>query len=213
MLPEGLPADQLKAIQCAAIYDHVLRKFYGMHLNENAGLVYPVTDSETGMLRYYRIRYDARFIDLKLKGELPPIQDCGVCMNTFRILDLEKQLAKMPLSLFSAEGFALWVAEDITTTASLDVMKEILLRESCGLDSMKELQSAIKALVGMSHVEVGIMPFVTVNGEIVLDEKASMSSIVSKQWLNGQGNIQDRDAGLGSATDQVPRQIFKIRIC
>ena len=35
-------------------------------------------------------------------------------MNTFRILDLEKQLITMPLDLFEAEGFAVWVAEDVT---------------------------------------------------------------------------------------------------
>ena len=32
LLPDGVPVDELKAIQCAAIYDHVLQKFYGLKL-------------------------------------------------------------------------------------------------------------------------------------------------------------------------------------
>jgi hypothetical protein len=90
---------------------------------------YPVTDANTGMKRYYRIRYDRRFIDIDLKAELPPIQDCAVCLNTFRILDLEKQLTKMPLELFEVKGFAVWVAEDVTISESLDTIKKILLRQ------------------------------------------------------------------------------------
>ena len=185
LVPDGIPTDELKAIQCAAIYDHVLEKFYGMHLNEDRHLIYPVSDPVTGMMRYYKIRLDRRFIDLELKGKLPPIQDCGVCMNTFRILDLEKQLAVMPLHLFEVSGFALWVAEDVTITESLEITKRILLRETCGINTMNELKIAVKALIGLRDIEVGIMPFVTINNQIVLDERSSQHSIVARQWLDG----------------------------
>src|SRR5207302_5150463 len=114
--------------------------------------------------RYYRMRYDRRFIDVKVKGELPPIQECAVCLNTFRILDLEVQLQKMPLDLFEVEGFAVWVAEDVTTIESLDRIKKILLRQDeCFPASITELKDAILALVGLADVEVGLMPFVKIN--------------------------------------------------
>src|SRR5438477_1227049 len=185
LLPDGMPIDELKAIQCAAIYDHVLQKFYGMKLNQNHELVYPLTDPDTGMLRYYRIRYDSRFIDLKLKGTLPLLKDCAVCMNSFRILDLEKQLTTMPLDLFEAEGFAVWVAEDVTVTESLDVIKKILLREdSCDTNIIDELKKGVKALVGLNDLQVGLMPFVKINKQFVLDEENAKHSLVVKQWLN-----------------------------
>ena len=79
------------------IYDHVLAKYYGIKLNECPELVIPVTDPDTGMKRYYRMRYDRRFIDLTAKGKLPLIQDCAVCLNTFRILDLEHQLKEIEI--------------------------------------------------------------------------------------------------------------------
>jgi hypothetical protein len=190
LLPEGLRNEELKTIQCAAIYDHILEKFYGMHLNEDPQLVYPVSDADTGMMRFYRIKYDRRFIDLILKGKLPPIQDCSVCMNTFRILDLEKQLATMPLDLFQAEGFGVWTADDVTQTESLELIKKALLRETCGMDTVDGLKTAIKALVGLSDIEVGIMPFVSINGQIVLDMQASKHSLVARQWINGDPSQQ-----------------------
>lgn len=184
LLPDGIPSEQLKAIHCAMIYDHVLEKFYGMKLNENPELIYPVSDPQTEMLRYYRIRLDRRFIDIHLQGELPPIQDCGVCMNTFRILDLEKQLARMPLELFQVEGFAVWVAEDVTVSESLEQIKKVLLREDeCDTGVIAEVKKAVKALVGLTDVEIGLMPFIKVNNQFVLDEENVMHSLVTKQWL------------------------------
>ena len=185
LLPDGVPIDELKSIQCASIYDHVLQKFYGVKLNENRELIYPFTDHNTGMIRYYKIRYDSRFIDLKLKGTLPPLKDCAVCMNTFRILDMEKQLDKMPLDLFEAEGFAVWVAEDVTTIESLELVKKILLREDdFDTNAISDLKKAVKALVGLHDIQVGLMPFVKINNQFVLDEENVNHSLVARQWLS-----------------------------
>ncbi len=185
LLPDGVPIDELKAIQCNAIYNHVLQKFYGMKLNESRELVYPVTDPNTGMIRYFRIRYDIRFIDLKLKGTLPLLKDCAVCMNSFRILDLEKQLVTMPLELFEAEGFAVWIAEDVTVPESLELIKKILLREdNYDTSIIDDLKKAVKALIGLHDIQIGLMPFVKINNQFVLDDENARHGLVVKQWLS-----------------------------
>lgn len=186
LLPAGLTADELKVFECSMVYDHVLEKFYGVKLNESPELIYPVVDPKTGMKKYYRIRYDRRFIDVHLKGVLPPIQDCAVCMNTFRILDLEKQLQKMPLDLFAVEGFAVWVAEDVTNSEALETMKRILLRQNdYDTGTIQELKAAVQVLVGLNDVEVGLMPFVKINDQYVLEEDFTRHSIVGKHWQAG----------------------------
>src|SRR6185436_1022480 len=130
-----------------------------------------------------RIRYDRRFIDVDLKGELPPIQDCAVCLNTFRIMDLENQLAKMPLDLFEIKGFAVWVAEDVTITESLDTIKKILLRQDeCDTGIIKDLKAAVHTVVGLNEVEVGLTPFVKINNEFVLDEECTSHGLIGKNW-------------------------------
>ena len=190
LLPSGISADQLKAIECSMIYEHVLEKFYGIRLNEAPELIYPVVDEETGMKRFYRMSYDRRFIDIRLKGELPPLKDCAVCMNTFRILDLERQLKTMPLELFEIEGFAVWVAEDVTSSASLETIKKILLRQDeCDSGTIEDLKNSIHALVGLNEVEVGLMPFVKLNDQFVLDEDCIQHSIIGRNW--GTDNQDD----------------------
>ena len=184
LLPDGTPIDELKAIQCSAIYDHVLQKFYGLKLNENRELIYPFKDHNTGIIRYYKIKYDTRFVDLKLKGDLPALADCAVCMNTFRILDMEKQRNTMPLELFEAEGFAVWVAEDVTITESLELIKKILLRaDAFDTSTISDLKKAVKALVGLHDIQVGLMPFVKINNQFVLDEENVNHSLAARQWL------------------------------
>jgi hypothetical protein len=191
LLPENMSAEELKEIHSSLIYEHVLEKFYGVKLNANTDLIYPVIDEETGMKRYYRLRYDRRFIDLQLRGELPPIQDCAVCLNTFRILDLDHQLKKMPLDLFSAEGFGIWIAEDVTMQESLDEIKQILLRqESCDTGVINDLKNCIHGLVGLNNLQIGLSPFIKLNGEFVLDDACTRHSLLGKNWRNNDEKSQ-----------------------
>ena len=183
LLPSNATAEDLKHAQCALMYEHVLEKFYNIKLNEAPFLVYPVEDKTTGMRRYYKLRYDRRFIDIVLKGELPQIQDCGVCLNTLRILDLERQLEKMPLDLFEVEGFGVWIAEDFTIQESLDSIKRVLLRqEACDTGIINDLKAHIQALVGFNDVEVGLTPYLQLNNRFVLDETCTKHGILSKNW-------------------------------
>jgi hypothetical protein len=183
LLPVNATEEYLKQVHSSLIYEHILEKFYGVKLNASTDLVYTITDEDTGMKRYYKLRYDRRFIDLRLKGELPPIKDCAVCLNTFRILDLDHQLKKMPLNLFEAEGFGVWVAEDVTVQESLDEIKQILLREgNCDTSVINDLKASIHALVGLNEVQIGLSPFVKLNGEFVLDEACSIHGLMGKNW-------------------------------
>ena len=203
-LPDNATTELLQQVQCALIYEHIMEKFYGVKLNASADLVYPVTDADTGMKRYYRLRYDRRFIDLHLKGKLPNIQDCGVCLNTFRILDLEKQLKMMPPSLFSAEGFGVWIAEDVTSQESLDEIKKVLLRqEGCDTGIVNELKKHIHALVGLNEVEVGLSPFAKLNNEFVLDESCAKLGLMGRNWkANDKESMENFQMCLGFLTER-----------
>ncbi len=183
LLPEDLDVEQLKAIHCSMIYEHALEKFYGVTLNESQSLIYPVVDKKTSIKRYYKIHYDRRFVDLKLKGTLPLIQDCAVCLNIFRILDLEQQLERMPLDLFEAEGFGVWVAEDVTTNEALDNIKKILLRQDEG-DTViiNKLKQAIQSLVGINDLQVGLMPFLKINEQFILNDVHVSHSLIAKNF-------------------------------
>lgn len=183
LLPENISHETLRQAQCSLMYEHVLAKFYNIKLNEDPHLVYPVTDKKTGLKRYYKLRYDRRFIDIHLKGTLPQIQDCAVCLNSLRILDLDQQLAKMPLDLFEVEGFGVWIAEDFTIQESLDAIKKILLQHhDCNLSVIQSLKNSIHSLIGLNEVEVGFTPFIQLNGRFIMDENCTRHGILGKNW-------------------------------
>jgi len=189
LLPENATEEFLKQAQCSLMYEHILEKFYNIKLNEDPHLVYPVEDKTTGMKRYYKLRYDRRFIDIIPKGRLPQIQDCAVCLNSLRILDLDRQLEKMPLDLFEVEGFGVWIAEDFTIQESLDAIKRILLRqEACDTGIINDLKTNIQALVGLSDVEVGITPFLQLNNRFVLDETCTKHGILGRNWKSADAD-------------------------
>jgi hypothetical protein len=189
LLPEDATEEYLKQAQCSLIYEHILDKFYHIKLNEAPFLVYPVEDKATGIKRYYKLRYDRRFIDIIPKGQLPQIQDCGVCLNSLRILDLDRQLEKMPLDLFEVEGFGVWIAEDFTIQESLDSIKRILLRqEACDTSIINDLKANIQALVGLNEVEVGLTPFLQLNNRFVLDETCTQHGILGRNWRSADAD-------------------------
>jgi hypothetical protein len=98
-------------------------------------------------------------------------------------MDLEQQLKKMPLDLFAAEGFAVWIAEDVTTQESLDAIKKILLRkESCDTGIINDLKKSVHALVSLTEVEVGLTPLIKLNGRFVLDENCVQHGLMGKKW-------------------------------
>ena len=198
LLTEKESCEALKKLQCSLFYEHVLEKFYNIRLNENTQLVIPVVDAETGMKRYYRLRYDRRFVDVKLKGELPDIHNCAVCLNTFRIMDLDEQLKKMPLNIFSAEGFGVWIAEDVTTSESIEAIKRILLRhDSEDASIITEVKKNVHALIGLNEVEVGFTPFMKLNNRFVLDESLTSHSMVGRNWK------QDHEESLRSFNECI----------
>lgn len=186
LLIEEESQETLDKLQSALIYEQVLEKFYNIKLNENTTLILPVRDPHSGMKRYFKLSYDSRFIDIHLKGELPDIHDCAVCLNSFRILDFEKQMAKMPLSRFSFEGFGVWIAEDVTTQESIEAIKKILLRnETCDTGIINEVKRNVHVLIGLSEVQVGLTPFMKLNNRFVLDETCTQHSIMGRQWKQG----------------------------
>ena len=92
----------------------------------------------------------------------------------------------MPLNLFEAEGFAVWVAEDVTVPESLELIKKILLREdNYDTNIIDDLKKAVKALIGLHDIQIGLMPFVKINNQFVLDgENAKGTVLLIKQWLS-----------------------------
>ncbi|CAN5352391.1 hypothetical protein BH23BAC1_BH23BAC1_08880 [soil metagenome] len=210
LLPLDTPLEKLKDIQCSMIYDLVLEKFYGIRLNNKSDLIYPILDTTTGLKKFYRIRFDSRFIKISLKGTLPPLQDCAVCLNSFRILDLDKQLEKMPLDLFKLEGFAVWLAEDVTATESIDDIKKILLHhDASDTELIKELKRALYTLVALNNVEIGLMPLVKVNERFVLEEKFTRHSLVGQNW---KANNPESEADFKTFLDVINEMNFPIPI-
>lgn len=216
ILPKHSPQSELRRIYCTSIYELILEKFYHIKLADIPAVIYPLVDKETGLKRFFRLRYDRRFVDIRLKGELPGLQDCAVCLNTFRILDLEKQLETMPLENFELEGFGVWVADDVTVKQSVESIRRLLIRQGdCDGGFMQDLKHAIHGLVGFQDIEIGIMPFQKINEKFILDEQCACNSLVGRNWKSGDADSsvnflsfvefirQDHEATSVSVIDQA----------
>ena len=65
----------------------------------------------------------------------------------------------------------------------METIKKILLRQNdYDTGIIEELKAAVQVLTGLNEVEVGLMPFVKINDQFILEEDFTKHSILGKNW-------------------------------
>src|SRR5689334_11797636 len=70
-VPENQVGMSLSEDKLNLAYGLILKKYLGVSSADTSRSVYPYPDQTTGLTRYMELRLDARFIDVRPKGELP----------------------------------------------------------------------------------------------------------------------------------------------
>jgi len=160
-------------------YSLILEKCYHFPAFFSREFTEEIKDEKTGLVKYFTISMDTRFIDVHVKGELPKlsiadIQAAGVQSND--LLSLFKEL--LPLEKFVFEGFSILNAVEVTSQYAIENIKNILLNHSSLEDAnyyMSFLDS-LKTMVGSADVEFGLLPFLQVNNKLAFMDGACLNS-------------------------------------
>ncbi len=178
----NFPMDSFRKRKEAFLYNYILEKFYNIPQQVNLTMVFPVWDEETALTRYFNVKVDQRFTDIICSGPLPPL-DPGLLQkmqeSPFDTEDIKKQL---PLDNFSLEGFAVLTIEDVTAQESIEQIKNTILgiQELDYSEVFDYIAGSLKTLLGENELEVGLLPFLSVNNRFVIDEENSSRSIMMK---------------------------------
>lgn len=165
------------------VYLMILSKLYGFTVGENE-MVYRTVDEETGLLRYYRLDFDDRFIDIKVDGELPEISIEAFQEQISRDFSEEIQLdiiAKvLPLEKFHFEGFSVITLTDVTAEHSVDTLKEMLLEHSSykSAERFATIELALKSIVKDPDIRFGMQPLLRINNKIVFQRGTGLRSVL-----------------------------------
>ncbi|WP_250433189.1 GAF domain-containing protein [Hanstruepera flava] len=149
---KNMPENDLYIFACTAI----LNFSYGYTLNFKRPLYYEIPDSN-GVLRYYKILYNADFIEI-IKDEKAPIiteDDYYELLDNFENIDLWKE--KFPPGSYTFKGFVISNIFDVTDDQSISNIKSTLIGQDKRNDEnfMVDFHEIFRSLLGLKDLKVG----------------------------------------------------------
>ncbi len=149
---KNMPSDQSYIIACAII----LKVCYGHDLNFKRPFFYEIPDAN-GIMRYYKILYNADFIEVVPNANAPKITkaDFSELLDNFENIELWKE--KFPPESYDFKGFIISNIFDVTDDQSISNIKTNLIGEDKRKDEgfMDDFEDIFRSLFGLKEIKVG----------------------------------------------------------
>ncbi|MEW4923803.1 GAF domain-containing protein [Algibacter sp. 2305UL17-15] len=149
---KNMPEDDRYIIACTII----LNFCYGYNLNFKRPFYYEIPDAN-GILRYYKILYNADFCEIVPTGKAKKItqEDYDQLLDNFENLALWKE--KFPPDSYIFKGFVISNIFDVTEDQSISNIKSSLIGEDKRKDEgfMDGFHEIFRSLLGINDIKVG----------------------------------------------------------
>jgi hypothetical protein len=148
----NMPDDMHYMMQCTVI----LSFYYGYLLDFKRPLFYDIPD-KNGVMRHYRILYNADFMEITPTDKAKEItqKDVDELLENFEDLELWKE--KIPPNSFTSKGFVISNMFDVTAEHSISEIKSTLIGSNKrGSDNfMLDFQDTFRSLFNLKNINVG----------------------------------------------------------
>ena len=149
---KNMPTDERYIIACTII----LNFLYGFKVNFKRPFYYEIPDAE-GVMRYYKILYNADFTEIVVTDKAKPItqEDFDQLLDNFDNIDLWKE--KFPPNSYIFKGFVISNMFDVTDDQSISNIKSNLIGEDKRKDDsfMEGFYEIFRSLLGIKDIKVG----------------------------------------------------------
>lgn len=160
------------------IYTLILSKVYNFPNAFTTDLIRTIVDDCTGLLKYYRLDFDMRFLGVVPKKPLPELNAEQLHEILHGLKPLETLFQLLPIEHFIFEGFSIVTLTDVTSQYAIGQIKNIIVNK--GLyepdDYYTSIISSLKSLVENSDIEFGLLPLLKVNDKLIFNESTCMHS-------------------------------------
>jgi len=149
---KNMPEDELFIVACTVI----LSFCYGYDLNFKRPFYYEIPDAK-GIMRYYKILYNADFCEIIPNENAPKItyEDYEELIDNFDNIEIWK--TKFPPSSYLFKGFVISNIFDVTDDQSISNIKSALISEVEPNDDcvMNDFHGIFQSLLGIKDLRVG----------------------------------------------------------
>ncbi|WP_055442645.1 hypothetical protein [Lacinutrix himadriensis] len=149
---KNMPEDDRYILYCTII----LNFYYGYSLDFKRPFYYEIPDAK-GIMRYYKILYNADFTEIIPNEDAPKItqEDYDELLDNFENID--KWKAKFPPNSYTFKGFVISNMFDVTDDQSISNIKSSLIGENKRKDEsfMEGFHDIFRSLLGLKDIRVG----------------------------------------------------------
>ncbi len=134
----------------------ILNFYYGYPLDYRRPLFYNIPDSK-GIMRHYRILYNADFMDIEPITEPKKLAPNDVSELLDNLDDIERWKEKIPPNSFKSKGFVVLNMFDVTAEYSISEIKSSLINTDKAReeDYFEAFQDTFRSLFNLKDIEVG----------------------------------------------------------
>ena len=108
-------------------YLSILETHYGIHEELRFPIVRKITDVESGLVRYYDIQLDFRFLDYKAHKAPDPLTPKALSLIRQSLNDADRLMALIPPDNFELHGFIVHSAVDVTAASIVSELERDLI--------------------------------------------------------------------------------------
>ena len=162
------------------IYTLILSKLYHFENAFKTDLIRKLIDERTGLLKYYRVNFDRRFLNVIAKAPLPDLSHEKIQAILHELKPLETLYQILPVDHFIFEGFSVVTLTDVTSQFTTESIKNTIVNKSMYSGDMfyTSIVESLRSLVGNSEIHFGLLPLLKVNDKLVFNESTCLNSIL-----------------------------------
>ena len=182
----------------------ILMQYYGFKIDFRRPFYYEIPDS-TGSTRFYRMLYNADYVDIERKEDTNKItqEDVDILLDNFDNVALWKE--KFPPRSYIFKGFVIANLYDATVEVAISNLKSGLLKyEEAGEDFTQDFRQIFQAIFNLPELQIGfsnynkeeqvfeLVPFKEISSYLLYgDTESSCDTILCKGSYNAVFNTGD----------------------
>lgn len=162
------------------VYKIIFDRCYNLRIGVGGMFLQKWIEVENNSTKYLKVNLDNRFIKAEVEGELPDISAHMSDLQNSEFADIELLKSILPLDKFTLSGFTILTVEDATAEEALSIIKNAVLNmhtQESDL-TLSKVEDGLKTLLGNRSLCIGIMPFLKVNDQVIMDEEIKSGHIL-----------------------------------
>ncbi len=149
-------------------YLMILPKFYNFNLDMDYLFMYRMTDKLNGLVRYYKLEFNEKCVDITHKGAVPLALQDDIREMINDPMNLDFWLKKIPLDNFTFRGFLTFRYVEVTQIEVISSLKSQLLEKTAILNrnSFNDLEQNVRSLLSLPNLNLGVIALAMTRGNV-----------------------------------------------